>query len=283
MTEATLYWAAATCRVRAAEHLRTMEMHSSALLLLREASLLAAKAHWAARFGAASQPPDDAATILEQCTATPRRLLETLSLEPINAENLPKAELLQRVAELETDVGQLLKELGPRAPDPRTQKRKLWLIGTIAAVVLAVSCLGYAHLFPTNIALYKRITANGVASFGTTTPYGIVDGRTHGALGYHSDEGPDRSVTIDLGRVHWISGGEVWGRHDCCFDQSIPLLLEVSDDDRTYRTVLTRSEPFKAHFPWEFRLKAVEARFVRLRVPKHGVLALNEVRLFGRP
>ena len=72
------------------------------------------------------------------------------------------------------------------------------------------------------------------------------------------------------------------GRGDCCFDQSIPLAIEVSDDGVTYREMARRTSPFSQKEPWVVALPRVAARFVRLRTLRHSVLVVSELEVYGR-
>ena len=74
---------------------------------------------------------------------------------------------------------------------------------------------------------------------------------------------------------------KVQGRGDGWYDQSIPLLLEVSDDDKAYREVARRTIPFSEDAPWNVALDGVKARFVRLRADHDGYLVLGEVSVYG--
>jgi hypothetical protein len=80
-----------------------------------------------------------------------------------------------------------------------------------------------------------------------------------------------------------ISDAEVFGRSDCCLDQSVPLAFELSDDGVTYRTLATKTDSFQSLRPWVVKPLAVPARFVRLRMLRAGQLALAEVVIFGHP
>jgi hypothetical protein len=81
-------------------------------------------------------------------------------------------------------------------------------------------------------------------------------------------------LEIDLGAARSFTGARVLNRTDCCREQAVPLLLEVSDDHVKWRVVAEQTHDFTY---WNASFPAVQARWVRLRVPRHSVLHLREV------
>lgn len=96
---------------------------------------------------------------------------------------------------------------------------------------------------------------------------------------FHTVEEREPWMRIDLGRVRRITSVEIENRERCCQDRAVPLVIEVSDDARRYRTVARRREVFDT---WEAELEGVSARYVRLRVEGRATyFHLAGVRVFG--
>jgi F5/8 type C domain len=168
-------------------------------------------------------------------------------------------------------------------PPPRTASRRRLFDGVLIGVVLAGGVamgIAWARSSP-NVALHKSVAASSVAF--DTTPDGVVDGLIYGQLGFHSTEEESPWVAIDLGARHAIDRVEIFGRSDCCYDQSLPLVAEISDDGVSYRDVGTRNDPLRPFDPWALDLGLAGARFVRVRTPRVAYLVLSEVRVFGHP
>lgn len=84
-------------------------------------------------------------------------------------------------------------------------------------------------------------------------------------------------VEVDLGRVRSVGRVVVYNRSDCCFETSVPLLIEVSGEPRGYRTVARRDDTFRR---WDARFKAQQARYIRVKMLKKGELRLDGVRVY---
>jgi len=65
-------------------------------------------------------------------------------------------------------------------------------------------------------------------------------------------------------------------RLDCCRERAIPLVVEVSTDQKEWRQVAVRHQLFDT---WRADFPRVETRWVRLSVPRKTFLHLSRVRL----
>lgn len=149
----------------------------------------------------------------------------------------------------------------------------------LLAVVTLASTSGLRR--PLNLAREKLATSSTVAH--GTKPAGAVDGLRYGQLGFHSGHESQPWLLVDLGAPHSLTEVTVFGRADCCFDQSIPLVLELSQDGKHFALAGRREAPFTQFEPWEVSLRpARQARFVRLRADKTGLLVLSEIEVYGR-
>src|SRR5579863_827595 len=141
-----------------------------------------------------------------------------------------------------------------------------WRAAALGAGALVVSLVAWAGA-PANLARGRPARASST-SFDTVAG-GVVDGEREGRFGYHSREENSPWLEIDLERPTAIGTVKVFGRGDCCFDQSTPLALELSDDGVAYRRVAERKEPFSGQDPWVAPI-AAKARFVRLRTERRS-------------
>jgi hypothetical protein len=277
-------------RLHAARDLLALWQTPVALTMQREAAILAANAILVSR----GQQPDDSPTphavfdrlqrlLGDEGIAFPpeyeraRPLL--LSANTGEWDRLPGSEVARRGEDLAAIVRWLTDLIDPRSPEElRGLSIKRISIAALAlvAVLLAVGAWIYV---PRNLALDAHVDAT-LPAYGSTLA-GAVDGNTRAAFDYHSSDTDEPWLVIDLGRPRQIHRVAVFGRGDCCFDQSIPLMLLVSDDGITYRKVGERLEPFSRENPWEHS-GVGRARFVKLVLERHGVLVVSEVEVYGR-
>ena len=84
-------------------------------------------------------------------------------------------------------------------------------------------------------------------------------------------------IEFDLGGAHQISSVRIDNRVDCCLDRTIPLIVEVSENHKKWRTVARRDEEFK---DWRATFAPVKARWVRLRINRVSFLHLAGVHIY---
>lgn len=85
-------------------------------------------------------------------------------------------------------------------------------------------------------------------------------------------------IMLDLGAPKNIH--EVWvhNRRDCCRDAAVPLVIDVSLDNKVFQQVAKRDKPFKT---WAASFPLIQARYVRLKTLKTSTLHLNEVEVYA--
>jgi F5/8 type C domain len=158
----------------------------------------------------------------------------------------------------------------------------LWLV-----TAYTVWCRLRVPLVPLSGANDANLALHGSASASSrayeTSAAGAIDGIRYGQLGFHSEAEASPWFTLDLGQPHRIERVEVYGRGDCCFDQSVPLALEISENGTEFTAIATRQKAFSQYRPWVVRPQPPTARFLRLRTLRQSHLVLGEVEVYGQP
>jgi hypothetical protein len=91
---------------------------------------------------------------------------------------------------------------------------------------------------------------------------------------FHTAEEDSPWVEIDLGAAIEIRSVELWNRSDCCYDRTVPLVIELAGEGRQYRTVASRDDYFSS---WTARFPRQRARFVRVRITRRSILHLEGI------
>jgi hypothetical protein len=148
-------------------------------------------------------------------------------------------------------------------------------------VAWALLALAKAKLLPRDIALGKPVHPS---SQKNAPPDGqsLVDGDTGTSVGVHTNVEDNPNVVIDLEAPYWLQTVKVYNRMDGWFDDCLPLVVEVSLDGKTYDEIARRETHFGTSPPWILDASGHPARYVRLRVPRKGYLALSEVEVYGK-
>jgi hypothetical protein len=94
---------------------------------------------------------------------------------------------------------------------------------------------------------------------------------------FHTQHEPSPWLEIDLGQPEQISRVRVRNRTDCCSALALPLVVELSQDDQTWREVGRRETNFRT---WSARFEPTPARWVRLRVDGESTLHLERVSVY---
>jgi hypothetical protein len=215
--------------------------------------------------------PTDDALVRSALRATERLYFDHLSLE--HAERTRWA--LDRAAQMlrgKTEARSISNIRGTR-----------W--GRMAAIAIVLSYAAVqgvqAALVPPNIALHKPVTPSSVA-YVPAEGQELVDGDTGTSFAVHTQVEESPHVVIDLLDTYRIRRIKVHNRVDGWFDDSLPLVVELSLDGRTYSELARRESHFDGNPPWVIDANGEAGRFVRLRVARRSYLALSEVEVFGR-
>ena len=147
--------------------------------------------------------------------------------------------------------------------------------GMVAAMVaLAMSPrLAWYAVHP-DLAPNARWSASSAEAGYTGTGRGFAPPDFKVPVFFHTTEQPSPSITFDLDRIVDVRAVTVVNRGDCCDDRAVPLVVEVSEDQSTWREVARRTATFRR---WEASFAPTAARWVRLRATRATRLHLESV------
>ncbi|MBI3206581.1 MAG: discoidin domain-containing protein [Myxococcales bacterium] len=270
--------AAARRRAAAARSLTSDEQDVAALRLCHEAAALALAALAATR-GELDDPLPKASALWAAVAAdlpgrppgfdAAQALLATDDLLAFDALPDPRRARLT----IAPTLGWLLALAEPRTRRQLVLARVARLLGFVATVAGLSWLALWLLVFPANEARYKPAVLSSLAR-GSAPTEALTDGARERACSTDRQQQPWarvdllNHVAIDSVRVHVRS------------DTSLPLVLEVSDDDRRFREVSVRHEPIPTE-RWRVALGKQRARFVRVRHPGEGALSLSELEVWG--
>jgi len=265
----------------------------SAVLLAKAVADLLVRAHLA--YAGAAVAPDTAGSVcwsrlLELPIASPvvsefsRDQLEIIAsvLSDEGTRYLTQQPLrrLRLVLSTMRDFAQgLLEPLETKATAVKKVRTQRWLrISALTlTAVIGASLLWKKAFERPNLAFGKTVTISQSDTQWVKDPRGLVDGNRN-ELGFHTISAANQTATIDLGSPQHISRVAVYNRTECCQDRAVPLRIDISEDGKSYRTIVTRNEPFQVSFTSDF--PKAKARYVRLTNLKATYFHLNEVEVY---
>jgi hypothetical protein len=193
---------------------------------------------------------------------------------------LPPPEQARLARELLPFAEALCDELDTaRADVERLWIRRTWRLG-LAAV--AVAALGWGATAGADKLEDARDLAKGkpwvassrFPSLGCTSPAQVCPNSE--IYFFATVEQNDPSIEFDLGKPEKVSALRVFNRLDCCTDRAVPLVIETSLDHKTWKQVARHDEIFKV---WKATFPTVQARWVKLHVPRKSLLHFTRVRI----
>lgn len=175
----------------------------------------------------------------------------------------------------------IARQLGPERALRRVLVQR-WLRSTSVALLLLGGALATKATVdrldaPPDLALRKPWRAS--SKLADCEPENMRCANKRTAIFFHTLEQNDPWLEIDLGAPRRFAAVEVDNRDDCCPDRAIPLIFEVSDNQRVWKKIARRDEPFRS-LRQEF--SPVTARYLRLRVPRRVAFHLERVGVFAR-
>jgi hypothetical protein len=246
------------------------------LTLYREAILHlladddARKGALAVAMAPASQSPTAAP---EQEDVRVARLRHILTLQSQLSPDNSSPQEQRHIAEMtRTSVRALLQQFDKStASHVRAVRRRRWRRIGVAAMVLLT---GLASLVGLGILLFApKDLAKG--KFWHTSS--ALAAHYEAKMLFHTSEEMNPWFEIDLGRPNSISRLYIKNRTDCCLERAVPLLVQVSNDRSIWKQVARSDSPFKI---WEPTFSPVEARYVRLTVPRISMLHFDQVKVY---
>jgi len=189
----------------------------------------------------------------------------------------------EAVRALDAALGWVRRSYEPRSPRQLLVSRVL-RVASFSLVALAIlGCCVARWFLPTNVAYGKPVTLVSHLG-GAPQPATLVDGRRLGRAGPQTGAVPYPWVSIDLRAKHVVDTVKVYALDGTSSDELVPLVLELSEDDKNYREVAVRQKPFVRGRPWLIELAGLPARYVRLKARElQGSLGLAEVEVYGKP
>ncbi|MEY4545603.1 MAG: type domain [Pseudomonadota bacterium] len=276
-------------RERPARHLAQRRDWVAALRLYLEAAVLLMRANLAVtgeRGSLEELPPCELLDELLQLSARERWLAppELARLRPLLSavewdalDGLQEAQAEHASDELETALRFLASQIpAVRHAERRRELRKF----AAGAVLLSLTILGvlfWSLTRPRNLALKRPVSATP-AGFQTEAAE-AVNGARFGELGFHSANA-SAWLQVDLEAERSIHRVAIYGRGDCCFEQSIPLLVEGSLDGASYFGLGRFDQPFQPFRPSVLALQATNIRYLRLRPQRSNFLVVTEVEVY---
>jgi hypothetical protein len=153
----------------------------------------------------------------------------------------------------------------------------LWLLAAISVAIVLVPLL--PGLFEgKDLARGKSWRASSALAVCHPEKIQCGDGRT--AVFFHTRQEDQPWMEIDLGAPTRFSAVAVYNRRDGApdiLDRAVPLILEVGDDQQTWRTLGQINQSFSV---WKPSFEPTTARYVRTRSPRNTWLHLDAVRVY---
>ena len=191
-------------------------------------------------------PPGEVAPFLSVAREAHRRALETL----------------------ETDV---------REEQSLARRQQLALGTFVVTICLVASIVGRVmmiHAAPVDLAAGRPFTQSSV--WAVCHPEQNECGRFPTRVLFHTLSERSPWFQIDLGAPTSFSSATIVNRQDMGMPLAVPLVVEVSDDGKTFREVARRNEVFSI---WEATFAPQTARYFRARVDRLSTLHLESVRV----
>jgi hypothetical protein len=263
------------------------------LVLLRSAILYAARGLAARdagqdspmRFdwtGLASHP--EVSRVLERQPVETQKRIDAWMADEWSASSVQLS--TQELSDLQATLVDVAQGLYQPLAEAATERARLasqrlfrWAITLLA--LLAILGGGGSKVYSTwlrrNMALGADVAASRYTHAGLYPPTGVVDGDRK-AVGCRVDGDVTPWIQIDLGRVRTVSRVVLTNRADDVSSTSLPLMVDLSIDGKTFVEYERKAERFTtwttaAHPP-------AQARYVRVVLLSPATLQLTEIEVY---
>jgi len=173
----------------------------------------------------------------------------------------------------------------PAPPPPTEEELRLpvyrsavrWALALLAAIAVAVLVVPLVGPALSREDLAKGKPWRASSKLADCYPEKITCGGGRTAVFFHTLEENQPWVEIDLGAPTRFSEVLVYNRRDGdqgVLDRAVPLILEVGDDQKTWRVLGEQTQSFGL---WAPKFEPTTARYVRLRSPRVTYLHLHAV------
>jgi NedA-like, galactose-binding domain/Domain of unknown function (DUF4214) len=175
---------------------------------------------------------------------------------------------------------------GPRCSLADNRSRDLSrgrAIRSIPTCFVLFSCLLFAvstcWSAPVNLALFKRTHQSSIAVGNPRFASGMgVDGKKYDSSMFMTEMEDNPWWEVDLGAEKKIDNVTLYNRVACCQERALHIAVLLSSDGENYRLILDNDTRV-------FRNKRIDigglsARFVRVQLPGHEQLHLQEVEVY---
>ena len=114
-----------------------------------------------------------------------------------------------------------------------------------------------------------------------------VSGQFMGKYTFHTLYGDDPAWTLDLTEEQEIKAIQIYNRGDGQYQRALGMLVQISCDGENFETIHEQNEEFyglqRAPLLIDFRLsnKVITARYLRLKIPRHECLHLDQVEVYA--
>lgn len=125
-----------------------------------------------------------------------------------------------------------------------------------------------------NLAIGRAWRTSSVGAQGCQPPLQECDEAQ--SFFFHTEDEKAPWLEIDLGKATSFSAVRIVNRLDCCSARATPLVVEVSDDQASWREVARQPSTFKS---WKATFPTVRGRYVRVRALTKTILHLAQVRV----
>jgi hypothetical protein len=288
-TEITRYFDAATRRYVAGEALSEPSDAIGAIILYKESITLFLGALAKAK-GQDASPPRGIEPSLEalgDLAGDPpleRRkslalLRSTFGDDPLELDALPSEELQDVRAAAQEIAAWLRTRVDPRPVIALRRARWLRIVVAAFATLALLVVLASWAFAPKNIARGK-ITIASSHHPGTPPASGATNGQVEAAYGVHTEAEAEPWVMVDLGRPYSLGEARVYNRGDGWQDEGLPIAFDISIDGSVWKEVDRRTTPYSQAQPWVIKIHAPPVRYVRVRRPVRGVIAISEIEVY---
>jgi hypothetical protein len=156
------------------------------------------------------------------------------------------------------------------------QRSQTWAVSLaflgLGALLFALTAVAMGMLSKPNLAQGKPWKTSSV--FAQCDPIGKRCGGVATAVLFHTNEEENPWFEYDLGGPQQFSSVTILNRSDAVQERAVPMVLEVSNDKKTYKELARRKEVFDV---WEPSFPPQRARYVRVRVARRSFLHLDGV------